>query len=142
MKMTDRTPDRKIRSSVGPLCTPDPRRDPALWPKRGDGGATRDGWDALCDGPMPEDGDRAWELWDAAKAAGDGPEADADWDRYEAHMKGPCGPVHIGEPITDLLRGMLAGEITTDPDSWRIPVLEELIEYDEEDAAQWIQESA
>ena len=47
-------------------------RDPALWPKRGDGGKSREGWNPLADGPMPEDCDRAWDLWRALRKAEDG----------------------------------------------------------------------
>ncbi|MEL6614035.1 MAG: hypothetical protein AAFQ53_18215, partial [Bacteroidota bacterium] len=47
----------------------DLRRAKSAWPGRGEGGASRDGWDPLVDGPMPEDSALAWRLWDAWLAA-------------------------------------------------------------------------
>lgn len=80
--------------------TGDPRRDPALYPKPGDG--SRGGWDPLVDGPMPEDGQRAWDLWDELQAAEPGtPSGQRAVQRYAAWMTGPRGGQVAELPLED-----------------------------------------
>lgn len=111
--------------------TGDPRRDPALHAKRGDG--SREGWDPLVDGPMPEDGQRAWDLWDALRGAEPGSVgASHALERYLAWMTGPRGvqPAAPAEPIRDTLQRILQRKLAAgDPEG--LETVEELIEQED-----------
>ena len=110
------------------LYESDPRRKASV-PARADLAAARDGWDHLVDGPMPEDGDLAWKLWDAWRAAEGGPEAlEAEaWERYCRWARGDA-PVPVGEPLADTLQRVLSRAVVDGATPETVARIEELLE--------------